>query len=70
MKFFASNDRSHWETVYQTHKPSQVSWFQPEARLSLELIKSVTPSVRSRIIDVGGGRPRSSMDCWRPATSI
>ena len=55
MKFFASNDRSHWESVYQTHKPNQVSWFQPEARLSLELVQSVTPSVRSRIIDVGGG---------------
>ena len=55
MKFFASNDRSHWEAVYQTHKPNEVSWFQPEARVSLDLIRSVTPSVRSRIIDVGGG---------------
>ena len=58
MKFFASNDRSHWETVYQTHKPDEVSWFQPEARLSLELIRSVAPNGRSRIIDVGGGPSR------------
>ena len=55
MKFFGSNDRSHWETVYQTHNPNEVSWFQPEARLSLEFFNSVTPDLRSRIIDVGGG---------------
>jgi SAM-dependent methyltransferase len=58
MKFFAANDRSHWETVYQTHKPNEVSWFQPEARLSLDLIRSVCPNGRSRIIDVGGGPSR------------
>jgi SAM-dependent methyltransferase len=58
MEFFASNDRSHWETVYQTHKPDEVSWFQPEARLSLELIRSAASSGRSRIIDVGGGPSR------------
>jgi SAM-dependent methyltransferase len=55
VKFSTSNDRTHWETVYQTHRPEEVSWFQPEPRLSLELIRSVTPSARSRIIDVGGG---------------
>jgi len=55
VKFFNSNDRTHWETVYQTHKASRVSWFQPEARLSLDLIRSVTPSTHSRVIDVGGG---------------
>jgi ubiquinone/menaquinone biosynthesis C-methylase UbiE len=58
MQFFASNDRSHWETVYQTHKPDEVSWFQAEPRLSLELIRSAAPSGRSRIIDVGGGPSR------------
>ncbi len=55
MKFFTSNDRTHWETVYQTHSPSEVSWFQPEARLSLDLIRTSAPSLRNRIIDVGGG---------------
>ena len=55
MKFVTSNDRTHWETVYQTHNPTEVSWFQPEARLSLDLIRASAPSLRNRIIDVGGG---------------
>ena len=50
-----TNDRAHWETVYRTRLPEQVSWFQPEARLSLELIRSVARGPASRIIDVGGG---------------
>ena len=28
--------KAHWEAVYQTRRPDQVSWFQPEARLSLD----------------------------------
>ena len=41
--------------MYQTHRPDEVSWFQPEARLSLDLIQSVAANGRSRIIDIGGG---------------
>jgi SAM-dependent methyltransferase len=41
--------------VYRTRAPEQVSWFQPEARLSLELIRRAAPGPGSRIIDVGGG---------------
>jgi hypothetical protein len=33
----------HWERVYQTTKPTEVSWYQPEAQLSLELIRRVAP---------------------------
>ncbi len=47
--------RSHWEQVYRTKGPEQVSWFQPEATLSLELIQHVAPSRDSAIIDVGAG---------------
>jgi 2-polyprenyl-3-methyl-5-hydroxy-6-metoxy-1,4-benzoquinol methylase len=46
---------SHWDQVYRTNGPDQVSWFQPEARLSLELIQHVAPSRDSAIIDVGAG---------------
>jgi SAM-dependent methyltransferase len=47
--------KSHWERVYRTKGPDQVSWFQPEATLSLMLIQQVAPSRDSAIIDVGAG---------------
>ena len=45
----------HWERIYRTKDPTQVSWYQPEARLSLELIRRVAPDLSAPIIDVGGG---------------
>lgn len=49
-------DRSeHWEQVYRTKQPDQVSWFQAEARLSRQLIERVVPDRAARIVDIGGG---------------
>jgi Methylase involved in ubiquinone/menaquinone biosynthesis len=47
--------KSHWERVYQSTEPDRVSWFQPEAKLSLELIQKIAPDRVSKIIDVGAG---------------
>lgn len=47
--------RTHWEEIYRTKGPEQVSWFQAEATLSLELIGRVAPALESAIIDVGAG---------------
>lgn len=47
--------KQHWETIYQTKSATDVSWFQPEARLSLELICRVAPNRAAAILDVGGG---------------
>jgi SAM-dependent methyltransferase len=47
--------KSHWERVYQSRRATDVSWYQPEARLSLELIRRVTHDMAAPIIDVGGG---------------
>lgn len=49
------NAKKHWETVYQTKQPDAVSWFQEHATRSLELIRSVGPSLDAKVIDVGGG---------------
>jgi ubiquinone/menaquinone biosynthesis C-methylase UbiE len=49
------NDKAHWETIYRTKRPDQVSWFQREATLSLALIRKIEPRPTARIIDVGGG---------------
>jgi ubiquinone/menaquinone biosynthesis C-methylase UbiE len=45
----------HWEHVYRTKGPDQVSWFQAEARLSRHLIETLSPDPSSAIIDIGAG---------------
>lgn len=47
--------KPHWERVYQTLAPPQVSWYQEHPRLSLELIHRTGASKAAQIIDVGGG---------------
>jgi 2-polyprenyl-3-methyl-5-hydroxy-6-metoxy-1,4-benzoquinol methylase len=47
--------KEHWETVYKTKSTTEVSWFQREARVSLDLITRVAPKPDSAIVDVGGG---------------
>jgi 2-polyprenyl-3-methyl-5-hydroxy-6-metoxy-1,4-benzoquinol methylase len=47
--------KDHWETVYTTKSADAVSWFQPHAQLSLDLIRAATADKDAVIIDVGGG---------------
>ena len=47
--------KQHWENVYTTKAADAVSWFQPHAALSLDLIKSSGAGKEAGIIDVGGG---------------
>ena len=47
-------DKNHWEQVYRSKSPQAVSWFQPEAAVSLRLIRAATDN-RAAVIDVGGG---------------
>jgi len=48
--------QQHWENVYHTKAPDQVSWFRPHLETSLALIERATQGDPSAsIIDVGGG---------------
>jgi SAM-dependent methyltransferase len=48
--------QQHWDRVYGTKAPDQVSWFRPHLETSLALIQRATRGDRSSsIIDVGGG---------------
>lgn len=47
--------KAHWEAIYKTNQPHQVSWFQREAKISLDFIRRVAPQLTAAIIDVGGG---------------
>ncbi|MEO7041116.1 MAG: class I SAM-dependent methyltransferase [Gemmatimonadaceae bacterium] len=49
------NRASHWEHIYGTKAPDEVSWFQPEPTLSLELIQHAAPTLDASIIDIGAG---------------
>jgi SAM-dependent methyltransferase len=48
--------RSHWEQVYATKDPEQVSWFRPHLERSLELIERAAPDRGASILDVGAGQ--------------
>ena len=49
------NRKTHWETVYRNKSPTDLSWFQTEPALSLQLIRNTNISADDPIIDVGGG---------------
>jgi SAM-dependent methyltransferase len=51
----AFDRRAHWQTVYREKSPLEVSWYQKEPKLSLELIRSAAVDKDAAIIDVGGG---------------
>jgi SAM-dependent methyltransferase len=46
--------KDHWETVYSTKAAQSVSWFQPQADVSLRLIRDASDN-SAAVIDVGGG---------------
>jgi len=49
------NMQQHWENVYKTKKPNEVSWTQPVPQTSLELIRALHLPRTASIIDIGGG---------------
>jgi len=48
----------HWDHIYETRAPSEVSWNQPAPQLSMELIGKLGITSDTRVIDVGGGQSR------------
>jgi SAM-dependent methyltransferase len=47
--------QNHWETVYETKNPDQVSWTQEIPKTSLDFIHSFDLTKTAKIIDIGGG---------------
>lgn len=47
--------KQHWETVYETKNPDEVSWTQAVPKTSLDFIHSFNLAKNASIIDVGGG---------------
>ncbi|MBC9797792.1 class I SAM-dependent methyltransferase [Sinomicrobium weinanense] len=47
--------KTHWEKVYTTKEPDEVSWTQEIPSTSLDFITSLAPDKNAKIIDIGGG---------------
>jgi 2-polyprenyl-3-methyl-5-hydroxy-6-metoxy-1,4-benzoquinol methylase len=45
----------HWERVYATKRPDEVSWYRAHLDVSLHLIANANADPAAAIIDVGGG---------------
>lgn len=45
----------HWNHVYRTKQPDEVSWYAPHLERSLNLVKQAAPNKDAYIIDIGGG---------------
>jgi SAM-dependent methyltransferase len=50
-----SDRKKHWETVYETKQPNEVSWTQENPKTSLDFIRATNLSKTAKIIDIGGG---------------
>lgn len=50
-----SERKKHWETVYETKTPKEVSWTQDYPKTSLDFIHSFGLNKSAKIIDIGGG---------------
>jgi len=48
-------NQKHWEKVYETKQPNEVSWTQEKPQTSLDFIHSFNLDKKAKIIDVGGG---------------
>lgn len=51
----SSANKNHWENVYETKNPDQVSWTQKKPQTSLDFINSFGLGKQAKIIDIGGG---------------
>lgn len=49
------DNKNHWETVYDTKQPNEVSWTQKNPKTSLDFIKETHLAKTAKIIDIGGG---------------
>jgi 2-polyprenyl-3-methyl-5-hydroxy-6-metoxy-1,4-benzoquinol methylase len=48
--------QEHWERIYGTKAPREMSWFRPHLETSLSLVQRVAGDRSASVIDVGGGQ--------------
>lgn len=50
-----NNIQNHWEKIYSTKQPHEVSWTQEIPKTSLDFIHAAHLDKQANIIDIGGG---------------
>jgi hypothetical protein len=50
-----TDQKHHWEQIYTARPSHELSWYQADPRLSLELIQRSGVGKDAPLIDVGGG---------------
>jgi|AntDeeMinimDraft_5_1070356.scaffolds.fasta_scaffold00853_2 SAM-dependent methyltransferase len=55
MKKMKNDRKNHWETIYESKSPDEVSWTQEIPKTSLDFIHSFGVDKSVKIIDIGGG---------------
>jgi ubiquinone/menaquinone biosynthesis C-methylase UbiE len=56
------DQREHWDRVYATSAPTDLSWYQDTPTLALDLIERAGLGPSTEIIDIGGG-DATLVDC-------
>jgi 2-polyprenyl-3-methyl-5-hydroxy-6-metoxy-1,4-benzoquinol methylase len=50
-----NSSKQHWENVFETKAPEEVSWFQTYPKTSIEFVNLFNLPLDANIIDIGGG---------------
>jgi 2-polyprenyl-3-methyl-5-hydroxy-6-metoxy-1,4-benzoquinol methylase len=50
-----NSSKQHWENVFKTKAPEEVSWFQTYPKTSIEFVNLFDLPLEANIIDIGGG---------------
>ncbi len=54
----ASNNKTHWNTRFENTDPEALTWFDPEAAVTMELLGRFGSGDLSGLLDVGAGNSR------------
>jgi SAM-dependent methyltransferase len=49
------NKKAHWENVFATKQPNEVSWTQQYPKTTMDYLEKLNLSKTANIIDIGGG---------------
>lgn len=49
------DQKEHWQDIYDRKKYTEVTWFQPEPKMSLSLIRELQLNKDAKVLDVGAG---------------
>lgn len=55
VKMESNSNKEHWENIYSTKEPTDVSWFQVYPKTSMEFVELFNLKKSHSIIDIGGG---------------